>query len=153
MQRLRRFNFLAIIAGIFCFVTGLGVFTFVRAEGLAYLSNDPSACMNCHVMREQYEAWHHSSHARVAGCNDCHTPHDNIFNKYLAKGINGFNHSFAFTFGTYGEVITITQFNEDIVNASCQHCHEDLIRAITLNHEDAPNCISCHAGIGHATRK
>jgi cytochrome c nitrite reductase small subunit len=30
---------------------GLGAFTFVYARGYSYLSNDPSACANCHIMR------------------------------------------------------------------------------------------------------
>jgi cytochrome c nitrite reductase small subunit len=31
--------------------------------------------MNCHIMRDQFEGWSHSSHKAVAACNDCHTPH------------------------------------------------------------------------------
>lgn len=142
-----------VVGGLLSFVTGLAAFTFVRAEGLAYFSDDPSACVNCHVMRDQFDAWSHSSHARVATCNDCHSPHDSLANKLLAKGINGFNHSFAFTFNTYDEVITITQFNEDIVNHSCLYCHQDLVSEIAPHAEDAPTCIRCHAGIGHPIRQ
>ncbi len=152
LQRVR-LSFVYVLVGILCFVTGLAMFTFIRAEGTAYFSENPSACMNCHVMREQFDAWHHSSHARVATCNDCHSPHDNMVNKLIAKGINGFNHSFAFTFNTYPEVITITQFNEDIVNDSCLYCHENLVSEIAPNHDNAPSCITCHAGIGHSVRK
>lgn len=36
-------------------VVGIGGFTFVYARGGAYLTNDPTACANCHVMREQYQ--------------------------------------------------------------------------------------------------
>ncbi|MGJ3240349.1 MAG: cytochrome c nitrite reductase small subunit [Anaerolineae bacterium] len=154
MERLRPFEpALLILIGMISFVIGLSLFTFVRAEGHSYFSNDPSACVNCHVMRDQYDAWTHSSHGRVAACNDCHSPHDNIVNTYVAKGINGFNHSFAFTFNTYGEVIDITQFNVDIVNANCMYCHQDLVSVIAPDHDDAPNCITCHTGIGHPVRE
>lgn len=153
MNRLPRFRPVLLLAGVFCFIAGLAMFTFVRAEGHSYFSEDPNACLNCHVMRDQFDAWQHSSHARVAGCNDCHSPHDNIVNKLFAKGVNGFNHSFAFTFNTYGEVITITHFNEDIVNGSCLYCHDSLVSEIAPNHENAPNCITCHSGIGHPIRK
>lgn len=154
MERLRRFkpNFVFVIGAALCFVLGLGVFTFARAEGHSYFSDDPDSCMNCHVMRDQYDAWHHSSHARVATCNDCHSPHDSTASKLLAKGINGFNHSFAFTFNTYEEVITIKEFNRDIVNRSCMYCHQDMVSVMAPDHDDSPNCISCHAGIGHPIR-
>lgn len=154
MEQLRRLrpNIILILAGMFCFITGLSMFTFVQAKGYSYLADDPLGCANCHVMRDEYDAWQHSSHARVATCNDCHTPHDNIVNKYLAKGINGFNHSFAFTFNTYEEVITITQFNKDIVNHSCLYCHTNLVSEIAPDHDNAPDCITCHTGIGHPIR-
>jgi len=35
-------------------LTGLGAFTFRYAQGLSYLSNDPKACTNCHIMNEQF---------------------------------------------------------------------------------------------------
>lgn len=155
MERLRRARpgFILILVGVLCIVAGLAMFTFVRAEGYSYFSDDPDACMNCHVMRDQYDAWGHSSHARVATCNDCHGAHDNIVNKLFVKGLNGFNHSFAFTFNTYEEAITITQFNADVVNDSCLYCHQELVSMVVPDHEDAPNCISCHTGIGHPVRK
>jgi cytochrome c nitrite reductase small subunit len=49
---------------------GSGVYTFVSAHGASYLSNDPAVCVNCHVMREQYDGWLHGSHHAVATCND-----------------------------------------------------------------------------------
>jgi len=45
---------------------GLGLFTFVYAKGWSYLTNDPKACANCHVMTEQYEGWLKASHRSVA---------------------------------------------------------------------------------------
>lgn len=133
-------------------MVGLSVFTFAHAEGYSYLSDEPEACVNCHVMREHFDAWSHSSHARVATCNDCHSPHDNVVNKYFAKGINGFNHSFAFTFGSYDQVLTITEFNRDIVNNSCIYCHENFVSQVPHMQDDSVSCISCHTGIGHGMR-
>ncbi len=54
---------------------GLGLYTFVYAKGYSYLTNDPEACANCHVMNDQYAGWVKSSHRSVAVCNDCHVPH------------------------------------------------------------------------------
>jgi hypothetical protein len=36
---------------------GVGAFTFVYAKGFSYLSTDPKACVNCHIMNSQYDAW------------------------------------------------------------------------------------------------
>jgi cytochrome c nitrite reductase small subunit len=41
---------------------GVGAFTFGYARGLSYLATDPRACANCHIMNEQYSAWHKSGH-------------------------------------------------------------------------------------------
>ena len=51
---------------------GIGGYTFVYARGYSYLIDDPQACMNCHVMREQFDGWLKSSHRSVATCNSCH---------------------------------------------------------------------------------
>lgn len=134
------------------FVGGMAAFTFVEAEGLSYFSDDPNSCANCHVMQDQFDAWGHSSHARVATCNDCHSPHDTLVNKYFAKGVNGFNHSAAFTLDTYNEVITIKPFNEAIVNDSCIYCHTELVSEISPTHNADQNCTHCHTGVGHPLR-
>ena len=42
----------------------------------SYLSTDPAACANCHIMGEHFAAWQRSSHRAAAGCDDCHMPHD-----------------------------------------------------------------------------
>ena len=55
---------------------GLGAYTFAYARGWSYMTDDPRACANCHVMNEQYDGWTKSSHRSVAVCNDCHVPHD-----------------------------------------------------------------------------
>jgi cytochrome c nitrite reductase small subunit len=36
---------------------GIGAYTFVYAKGASYLTNDPAACANCHIMEEHYSAW------------------------------------------------------------------------------------------------
>lgn len=154
MDRLRQLrpNLFLILSGALLFVGGMSAFTFVQAEGLSYFSNEPSACMNCHVMQDQFDAWEHSSHARVATCNDCHASHDNLVNKYFSKGVNGFNHSAAFTLGTYGNVITIKDYNRAIVNDSCVYCHTNLVSEIEAVHTSQTNCTHCHAGVGHPLR-
>lgn len=131
---------------------GLSMFTFIYADGGSYLSNDAAACVNCHVMNPQYDAWMKGSHARVASCNDCHAPHGNIAAKLAVKGINGFNHSWAFTTGRYEEHLRATPMNAQVTESACRFCHEPAVhQTITLS-KDELSCIRCHASVGHNTR-
>jgi len=129
---------------------GVGGYTFVYAKGASYLTNDPGACANCHIMREHYDAWTRSSHHAVAVCNDCHAPH-NFLGKYATKGINGFNHSWAFTTGWFHEPIQITDMNERITESACRYCHQEIVQMIDAPgaHRDPTSCIRCHSEVGH----
>ena len=131
---------------------GIGAFTFVYAKGGSYLTNDPAACANCHIMSEHYAAWTKSSHHAVAGCNDCHTPHDNLFNKYRVKARNGFWHSFYFTTGSFPEPIRATARSRAIAEAACRHCHTAVVQAMGTPAHAGSNeisCIRCHGSVGH----
>jgi cytochrome c nitrite reductase small subunit len=108
---------------------GLGLFTFVYARGASYLTNDPEACGNCHIMREHLSAWVKSSHRAVATCNDCHTPH-NLIGKYVTKAQNGFWHSFYFTTGRFPDPLRITEGNREVTEGTCRYCHGDIVEAI-----------------------
>ena len=66
------------------------------ADGLAYAGNDPKACVNCHIMRDQYNGWQISSHHNHATCNDCHVPEAGLA-KWICKADNGYRHSKGFT--------------------------------------------------------
>ena len=143
---------------------GLGAFTFVYGKGGSYLGNDPNACANCHVMREQFEGWQRSSHRSVAVCNDCHTP-ASVAGKYATKATNGFFHSYYFTFGGFPDPIQMTPRNRAITEAACLKCHAEITssiaapmgRPIPASGQAAPgahsgsgiSCVRCHASVGH----
>lgn len=128
---------------------GLGGYTFLYAKGSSYLTNDPDACRNCHVMQEQFDGWVKSSHRAVAVCNDCHAPHS-LLPKYATKARNGFNHSLAFTSGRFPETIRITKHNENITEHACRSCHGEVVQAIEGPHgSDQISCIRCHRSVGH----
>lgn len=136
----------SVVVGV---LLGLGGYTFHYAEGGSYFSNDPKACMNCHIMREQYEGWVKSSHHAVAVCNDCHTPHD-LLGKYAAKAENGFWHSKGFTLQDFHEPIQIKPRNARILNANCIACHQDLTcEIVSRKSTDQISCVHCHASVGH----
>lgn len=129
---------------------GLGGYTFIYARGASYLTNDPQACVNCHVMQEQFDGWTNSSHRSVAVCNDCHAPH-NIVGKYVTKARNGFWHSFYFTFGGYPDPIRITARNAAVTEGACRTCHADIVAAIDAHPrgDHALSCVPCHRHVGH----
>jgi cytochrome c nitrite reductase small subunit len=140
----------AVLLGV---AIGLGIYTFLYAKGYSYLTNNPEACANCHVMQAQYEGWLKSSHHSAATCNDCHTPH-NIIGKYAVKANNGFWHSFYFTSGRYPDTIEITKFDHKVTENACRRCHEYITAEIDGNvvHGKAEGlqCTRCHNSVGHS---
>jgi cytochrome c nitrite reductase small subunit len=138
----------AVLAGI---LIGVGGYTFVYAKGYSYLTNDPAACANCHIMRDHFSAWTRSSHHAVAVCNDCHTPPD-FFGKYATKAQNGFWHSFYFTTGRYPDPLRITPRNHAVTERACRKCHDEMASAIDpvpAHSADRLNCTTCHNEVGH----
>lgn len=126
--------------------SGIGGYAFVYAKGGSYMTNDPAACANCHVMQGHFDAWTNSSHHTVATCNDCHAP-SSLIPKYWTKALNGWNHSLAFTSGNFDEPIAITPRNREITEMQCRSCHSDMVDAI--DHGDSVSCIRCHSSVGH----
>ena len=139
---------LGVLVGL---TAGLGAFTFSYGEGTSYLSDDPRACVNCHIMRDVYEGWLRSSHHAVATCNDCHVPHD-FAGKWLSKARNGFNHSYAFTTGRFPEPIRITPRNAGLLEENCVACHATAVHNLTVMRAATPeggDCVRCHRAVGH----
>jgi cytochrome c nitrite reductase small subunit len=139
--------FLSISIGI---LTGIGSATFYYAKGYSYLLDDPSACSNCHIMNDEYYSWMKSSHRSVATCNDCHTPKD-FAGKWITKGLNGWNHSYAFTSGDFHYPIQINKRNRNILEENCRYCHKMVTSYLTFHETGSTKieCTSCHRSVGH----
>jgi len=130
-------------------LVGIGGATLHYAEGASYLSTDPAACANCHIMQSQYDSWQKASHHTVAGCVDCHLP-AGFIGKYIAKAENGWNHSKGFTLQDFPEPILITEKNAEILRDNCVRCHADLVHTQTSSSaRERPRCVRCHATVGH----
>lgn len=129
---------------------GLGVYVFHYGKGFSYFRDEPGACLNCHVMKEQFDGWVKSTHHAVATCNDCHTP-PHLVGKYKTKAINGFWHSFYFTTGNFPEPIQIKSRNIEIAENNCRRCHQDMVMAMEGGHAKAKelSCLHCHTSVGH----
>lgn len=119
-----------IILGIFI---GMAAFVFRASRAHSYISDDPETCMNCHIMAPQYATWSHSSHRGKANCNDCHVPHNNIFNKYYFKAKDGLRHATIFTRRSEPQVIFIREAGIKVVKDNCIRCHEQQL-----------SCMQCH---------
>jgi cytochrome c nitrite reductase small subunit len=138
---------------------GFGLLIFKISNAPSYLSDDPNACINCHVMTPQFATWQKSSHARVATCNDCHVPHDNPINTYAFKASDGLRHSFMFTFRLEPEVIRIKEAGRDVVQENCIRCHEKIMDQTSLvlvtgelaEHGKGKLCWSCHRETPHGS--
>jgi len=145
-------GFAACVCVLLGIPAGVGTFAFQYGEGTSYLSNDPRACVNCHIMRDQYDGWQKASHHAFATCNDCHTPHD-LVGKYLTKADNGFWHSKGFTFQGFHEPIRIKPRNSKVLRDNCIACHRDLVSELidhgSAKESQALDCVRCHATVGH----
>jgi len=133
---------------------GIGSYTFRYAHGLSYLSTDPAACANCHIMQRQYDGWQKSSHHIAAKCVDCHLPHA-IVPKYLTKIENGWRHSKEFTLQTFREPIELKPRSAAVLQENCLRCHHDLVHDVAAGFAAEPKelrCVHCHDSVGHGPR-
>ncbi|KAB1159534.1 MULTISPECIES: cytochrome c nitrite reductase small subunit [Tenacibaculum] len=140
-------------------VTGLGFFMAKEASLVSYMSDDPLACVNCHVMTPMYNSWMHSSHREQASCNDCHVPHDNVFNKYYFKAKDGLFHASVFTARAEPEVMFMREASQEVVQNNCIRCHIQQVTQVKYdgwleNHQEnrtERKCWSCHQELPHGT--
>ena len=142
-------------------LAALVVFGYLVAESqmLSYLSSEPEVCINCHTMNTHYATWRHSSHRAEATCVDCHLPHDSLSRKMLAKARDGFNHSKAMTFGTYGANLRISRDAASRIQENCIRCHSSLVSQMVENAQRYSRagshvrggrmCWDCHRGMPH----
>jgi cytochrome c nitrite reductase small subunit len=54
---------LLVIAGVVCGLGGL--FMYLLRAHTYFIGDNPSACVNCHIMTPYYATWSHSSHGRL----------------------------------------------------------------------------------------
>ena len=143
-----------IAAGVF---SGLGALAFHISNASSYLTDDPKACVNCHIMAPQFATWQRSAHGRVTVCNDCHVPHESIFLKYAFKGMDGTRHAFMFTFHMEPDVIRMHAPGQWTVQNNCIRCHGGLLGHapylnVTWNEVQRGTgklCWDCHREVPH----
>lgn len=140
--------------GVIC---GLILYLLYISKAHSYLSDNSETCMNCHIMAPQYATWSHSSHREAANCNDCHVPHNNVFNKYYFKAKDGLRHATLFTLRKEPQVIFIKDEGREVVQKNCIRCHNNLITDSKLlaktydyhNFRNERECWECHRETPH----
>jgi cytochrome c nitrite reductase small subunit len=138
-------------------LVGLGALVFHVSRASSYLSDNPTTCVNCHVMAPQYYTWFHSRHRETASCNDCHVPHDNLLRHYAFKASDGARHAFMFTFRLEPQVIRVHAAGQRTVQENCIRCHTatvhttnlDLVRGDDVHREEGLRCWDCHRETPH----
>lgn len=123
-----------------------------------YLGDDPSACVNCHIMTPYYATWFHSSHSRNATCNDCHVPHQNQVRKWAFKGTDGMKHVAAFLTRSESQVVQAQDGSSEVIMDNCIRCHTQLntefvktgrIDYMMAKANEGKACWDCHRNVPH----
>lgn len=138
-------------------MVGMSLYLFKLSNAASYLSDDPQACVNCHIMTPQYITWTHSSHREVAHCNDCHTPQNNLASKYFFKAKDGLYHASVFTLRAEPQVIKALEPSVRVIQSNCVRCHQDQITDARLaglvenhqGHRADRICWECHREVPH----
>ncbi len=146
---------LFIIGGI---AVGLSAYALYMSRMHSYLSDDPAACINCHIMTPYNQSWTHSSHHLQATCNDCHVPHDNVLKKYAFKAMDGLKHATVFTARSEPQVIRPRTASHKVIMDNCIRCHTqlntELVNTGMIGYTEARNgagkaCWDCHREVPH----
>jgi cytochrome c nitrite reductase small subunit len=138
-------------------LAALGALVFHVSRASSYLSDDPTTCVNCHVMAPQFATWSKSRHREVATCNDCHVPQDNVFRHYAFKASDGMYHATIFTLRLEPQVIRIRRPGQRVVQENCVRCHAGTVHTLNLTrvrgddvaHEQGLRCWDCHRETPH----
>jgi len=149
-SNLRRVAIILVAAAI-GLLAGIAIFGVKYSAMTSYLSSDPKACVNCHVMQPEYDAWSRGPHRSVATCDDCHLPHDNVVAKYSVQIQDGILHGYKFTTDSYPTNIKIRDSSLQVVNSTCLSCHGTMTSSLhePLKPGETITCTHCHQNVGH----
>ena len=145
------------MAGVVCGLGGL--FMYLLRAHTYFVGDDPSACVNCHIMTPYYATWSHSSHGRDATCNDCHVPHQNLALKYGFKAMDGLKHTAYFVTHAERQAPMAETLTGQVVMDNCIRCHEQLntefVKTGRMSYmqqqaKGGKVCWDCHRNVPHS---
>ena len=147
---------LLVLAGVVCGLVGL--FMYLLRAHTYFISDNPSACVNCHIMTPYYATWSHSSHGRDATCNDCHVPHQNLAVYYGFKAMDGLKHTAYFLAHAERQAPKAEDLTGQVVMDNCIRCHTQLNQEFVTTgrkgymqqqREGGKVCWDCHRNVPH----
>lgn len=148
--------FLLVAGGV---IVGLGaLFMYLLRAHTYFIGDNPSACVNCHIMTPYYASWSHSSHGRDATCNDCHVPHQNLAMKYGFKAMDGLKHTAYFVAHSEHQAIMAETMSAEVIMDNCIRCHTQLnqefvetgrINYMMAKKGEGKACWDCHRNVPH----
>ena len=147
---------LLVVAGV---IVGLvGLFMYLLRAHTYFVGDDPSACVNCHIMTPYYATWNHSSHGRDATCNDCHVPHQNLALKYGFKAMDGLKHTAYFVTHAERQAPMAEELTGQVVMDNCIRCHtqlnQEFVKTGRMSYmqqqaQGGKVCWDCHRNVPH----
>ena len=146
---------LLLVAGVICGLGGLSMYL-LRVHTY-FIGDNPSACVNCHIMTPYYATWSHSSHGRDVTCNDCHVPHQNLALKYGFKAMDGLKHSAYFVLHAERQAPMAEPLTGQVVMDNCIRCHtqlnQEFVNTGRLSYmqqaQGGKVCWDCHRNVPH----
>ncbi|MBR2233713.1 MAG: cytochrome c nitrite reductase small subunit [Prevotella sp.] len=147
---------LLVLAGVVCGLVGL--FMYLLRAHTYFIGDNPSACVNCHIMTPYYATWSHSSHGRDATCNDCHVPHQNLAVYYGFKAMDGLKHTAYFLAHAERQAPKAEDLTGQVVMDNCIRCHTQLNQEFVTTgrkgymqqqREGGKVCWDCHRNVPH----
>ena len=145
-----------LMAGVVCGLSGL--FMYLLRAHTYFIGDNPSACVNCHIMTPYYATWSHSSHGRDATCNDCHVPHQNLALKYGCKAMDGLKHTAYFVMHSERQAPMAEALTGQVVMDNCIRCHQQLntefvntgrMGYMQQQTQGGKACWDCHRNVPH----
>ena len=142
---------LLVIAGVVCGLGGL--FMYLLRAHTYFIGDNPSACVNCHIMTPYYATW-----SNGATCNDCHVPHQNLAVYYGFKAVDGLKHTAYFVGRMEHQAIKAETLTGQVVMDNCIRCHEQLntefvktgrMGYMTQQAQGGKVCWDCHRNVPH----
>ena len=139
-------------------ISGSGMLFLYVLRAHTYLGDDPSACVNCHIMAPYYATWFHSSHSRDATCNDCHVPHDNFVKKWVFKGMDGMRHVAVYLAKGEPQGLQASPESSKVIMNNCIRCHTQLntefvktgrVDYMMAQVGEGKACWDCHRDVPH----
>ena len=147
---------LLVVAGVLCGLGGL--FMYLLRAHTYFVGDNPSACVNCHIMTPYYATWSHSSHGRDVTCNDCHVPHQNLAFYYGFKAVDGLKHTACFVTHSERQAPMAEALTGQVVMDNCIRCHtqlnQEFVKMGRMGYmqqqaQGGKVCWDCHRNVPH----